>query len=68
MIKKKAKGLADLQLGEITEVTEDHVITRKGVFDIDEFVLPKDLIERYDDECLWFKIEKKDADVFKRGI
>jgi hypothetical protein len=40
----------------------------KGVFDIDEFFLPKDLLERYDGHCLWFKIEKRDAQLFKRGL
>lgn len=51
--------MANLELGELMEVTQDHVITKKGVFDIDEFGLPKDLVERYDHECIWFKIEKK---------
>jgi hypothetical protein len=68
MIKKKAKGIANFELGEVTEIRADHVMTRKGVFDIDEFLLPKDLVERYDSECLWFKIEKRDAQLFKRGM
>jgi hypothetical protein len=68
MIKKKAKGAANLDFGEVIEVTQNHVVTRRGFFDIDELVLPNDLLERYEDGCLWFKIEKRDADLFKRGI
>jgi hypothetical protein len=46
----------------------DHVITKKGVLGVDEFYLPKALVERYDGHYLWFKIGRKDAQLFMRGI
>ena len=67
-MKKKAKGIANYDLGEVQEIRKYHVVTRKGKVGIDEFLLPKDLLEKYDGNCLWFNIEKKDAQLFMRGV
>lgn len=67
-LKKKAKGIANYDLGEVQEIKQDHVVTRKGKVGIDEFFLPKDLLEKYDGDCLLFNIEKKDAQIFMRGV
>lgn len=67
-IRNKVRGIANFDLGEVQEIEQDHIITRKGLVDIDEFYLPKDLLERYDGRCLWFNIEKRDAQLFKRGL
>ena len=66
VIKKEAFGIADYNLGEILGVEEDHVITKKGTIDKDKFSLPKDLVERYDEHKVWFKISQEDAQRYQR--
>jgi hypothetical protein len=68
MLRKKARGVDDYDLGLVQEIKQDHVITRKGLVSTDEFLLPKTLVDKYDGDCLIFKIEKKDAQLFMRGV
>jgi hypothetical protein len=37
VIKKEARGLEDYDLGEVQEVSEQFVVTKKGVVDKDKF-------------------------------
>jgi hypothetical protein len=55
-------------LGRVQEVKQDHVVTKKGVVSIDEFLLPKALLDKDDGDCLIFKIGRKDAQLFMRGV
>ena len=67
-MKKKARGIDNFDLGEIQEIEQDYVVTRKGLIGIDEFYVPKELLEKYDGVNVVFRIEKKDAQLFKRGL
>ena len=66
VIKKEALGIGDYDLGEILGVEAGHVITKKGTVDKDKFSLPKDLVERYDEHKVWFKISQEDAQRYQR--
>ena len=50
VIKKEARGLDDYDLGEVQEVNEDIVKTKKGVLDKDKFYLPRRKEIRFDGE------------------
>jgi len=66
VIKKEARGLDDYDLGEVQEVNEDIVKTKKGVVDKDEFYLPRSKALRFEEDKLWFEISKDEAKAYKR--
>ena len=43
VLKKEARGVGDADLGEVKEVSDEYVITEKGVIDKDRFYIPKTL-------------------------
>ncbi|HJU79541.1 MAG TPA: hypothetical protein VJ599_08265 [Nitrososphaeraceae archaeon] len=65
VIKKEARGLDDYDLGEVQEVNEEHVITKKGVVDKDRFYLPKNKVNRFDGDKLWFEVTKDESKTYK---
>ena len=65
VIKKEARGLDDYDLGEVQEVNEDIVITKKGVVDKDRFYLPRSKALRFEDHKLWFEVSKEEAEAYK---
>ena len=65
VIKKEARGLDDYDLGEVQEVNEDIVITKKGVVDKDKFYLPRSKALRIEEDKLWFEISKDEAKAYK---
>ena len=58
VIKKEARGMDDLDLGEVQEVVEDKVVVQKGIIDHNIFHLPKSLIKSYDGQVLRFNISE----------
>ena len=66
VIKKEARGLDDYDLGEVEEVNNDTVITKKGVVDKDRFYLPRDKVSRFDGDKLWFEVTKDMAKGYRR--
>jgi hypothetical protein len=58
VIKKEARGMNDLDLGEVQEVVEDNVFVQKGIIDHKIFHLPKSLIQSYDGQILRFNISE----------
>ena len=66
IIKKEARGINDFDLGEVQEIQSDVVVTQKGVLDKDKFYLPKNAVDRFDGQNVWFKITKEDAEVYRR--
>ena len=58
VIKKEARGLDDLDLGEVQEVIEDMIVVQKGIIDHNIFHLPKSLIKSYDGQVLRFNISE----------
>ena len=60
VIKKEARGMDDLDLGEVQEVSGDKVIVQKGIVDHNIFQLPKSQIQSYDGQVLRFNISEGD--------
>ncbi len=65
VIKKEARGLDDYDLGEVQEVSEDIVITKKGVVGKDKFFLPRSKALRFEEDKLWFEVSKDEAKAYK---
>jgi hypothetical protein len=65
VIKKEARGLDDYDLGEVQEVNDDIIITKKGVVDKDKFYLPRNKVNRFDGSKLWFEVSKEEARAYK---
>ena len=61
IIKKEARGLNDYDLGEVHEVRPDVVVTKKGVVDKEKFYLPRDKVDRYDGDKVYFSVSEQDA-------
>ncbi len=67
IIKKEARGLGDdTDFGEVQEILGEHVITKKGTVAKDRFYFPKNLIERFDGDTVYFKITKDESKQYKR--
>lgn len=66
IIKKEARGINDYDLGEVHELGPEIVVTKKGVVDKDKFYLPKNLVERFDGDKVWFSITKEDAENYRK--
>jgi hypothetical protein len=66
IVKKEARGINDYDLGEVHEVQAETVVTKKGVVDKDKFFLPKNLVERFDGDKVWFLITKEDAQTYRK--
>jgi len=65
VIKKEARGLDDYDLGEVQEVDEEYVITKRGVVDKDRFYLPRNKVSQFDGNKLWFEVSKDEARLYK---
>jgi hypothetical protein len=65
VIKKEARGLDDYDLGEVQELNEEFVITKKGVVDKDRFYLPRSKAIRFDGDKLWLEVSKDEAEAYK---
>ena len=67
IIKKEARGLGDdTDFGEVQEILGEYIITQKGNVTKDRFYIPKNLVERFDGNTLYFKITKDEAKEYKR--
>ena len=60
IIKKEARGIDDLDLGEVQEISEDKVDVQKGIIDKNTYHLPKSRIISYDEEVLRFNISESE--------
>jgi uncharacterized protein (TIGR02271 family) len=61
VIKKEARGIDDYDLGEVQEVTADHVLTQKGIVDKKWFQIPKNLAQGFDGDMLTFNVTEAQA-------
>src|SRR5215213_5829230 len=67
IVKKEARGLGDdTDFGEVQEILGGYIITQKGSMAKDRFYIPKNLVERFDGDILYFKITKDEAKQYKR--
>jgi hypothetical protein len=66
IIKKEAKGIDNVTLGEVQEIAPQYIITVKGTLDKDKFLFPKDLVERFDGVIIWIRVTKEEANEYRR--
>jgi hypothetical protein len=66
IIKKEARGIGDINLGEVKEVSDEYVITEKGIIDKDRFHIPKTTIIHIDGQYVWFGINEKESKQYKK--
>jgi uncharacterized protein (TIGR02271 family) len=59
--KKEARGIDDADFGEIESVDPDYVLTQKGIIDKEFFSFPKNLVQGYDGNRVWFKVTEEEA-------
>lgn len=61
VIKKEARGIDDYDLGEVQQVTSEHVITQKGIVNTKWFQIPKRLAQEFDGNKLVLKVGEEEA-------
>jgi uncharacterized protein (TIGR02271 family) len=61
VIKKEARGIDGYDLGEVQEVTGDHVLTQKGIVDRKWFQIPKNLAQSFDGDVLTLNVTGNQA-------
>ena len=66
IIKKEARGLSDdTDFGEVQEIGIDHIVTQKGVLDKDKYYIPKNLVDRFEDGIVYFRVTAEQAKQYK---
>jgi uncharacterized protein (TIGR02271 family) len=58
VIKKKARGKNDEDLGEVQKVGDRYVLVQKGLINKERFHIPQDEVESYDGDVLRFKLSE----------
>jgi hypothetical protein len=66
VIKKEARGVNDYDLGEVQEISEDYVISERGVVDKTRFMIPKTFVSNFDGHNLHFNVSEQDASKYKQ--
>ena len=61
VLKKRARGSNDEDLGEVREVTQDYVLVEKGTLNKEKLYIPRDLATGYDSITLTFNITAEEA-------
>ena len=71
IINKKAKGIDNIDLGEIQKITSEYIITEKKDTDINKnknkIFIPRNLVERWDEDNVWFQVTEEDIESFKEN-
>jgi hypothetical protein len=72
IINKKAKGIDNIDLGEIQKITSEYIITEKKDIDINKnknkISIPRNLVERWDEDNVWFQVTEEDIESFKENL
>jgi uncharacterized protein (TIGR02271 family) len=66
IIKKEAVGINNEDLGKVQEVGSVSILTKKGFLNTEFFYIPKNLVERYDGDKVYFKINEEEARSFSK--
>ncbi len=67
IVKKEARGIDDVDFGEVQEIVLHYILTEKGIINKEKFYLPTELVEGFDGDRLRFNISKDEANKqFKR--
>src|SRR5215208_6697403 len=61
IIKKEARGIDNADFGEVENVNSEYVLTQKGIIDKEFFSFPKNLVQGYDGDRVWFKVTEEEA-------
>ena len=61
VIKKEARGINNADFGEVQELTDEFVITQRGLIDVETFGIPKERAESYDGSVLRFNVTEDEA-------
>ncbi len=71
IINKKAKGIGNIDLGEIQKITSEYIITDKKDIDINKnknkISIPRNLVDRWDEDNVWFQVTEEDIESFKEN-
>jgi hypothetical protein len=71
IINKKAKGIDNIDLGEIQKITSEYIITEQKDTDINKnknkISIPRNLVERWDEDNVWFQVTEEDIESFKEN-
>lgn len=71
IINKKAKGIGNIDLGEIQKITSEYIITEKKDIDINKnknkISSPRNLVDRWDEDNVWFQVTEEDIESFKEN-
>jgi hypothetical protein len=66
IIKKEARGLGeDADFGEVQEIGIEYVVTQKGIMDKDRYYIPKNLVDRFENGIVYFKVTAEQAKQYK---
>lgn len=66
IIKKEAVGINNEDLGKVQEVGSVSILTKKGFLNTEFFDIPKNLVERYDGDKVYFTINEEQARSFAK--
>lgn len=66
IIKKEARGLDNYDLGEVQDLNEQFVETKRGLVEKDKFYLPRSKVVKFDGDKVWFSVTKDEAKAYKR--
>ena len=61
IIKQDTRSIDDADLGKVQGLFEPFVVTERGTINKEKFYIPKNLIERYNGEVLYFNITEQEA-------
>jgi len=66
IIKKEARGMDGTDLGEVQEVGPEYILTEKGTIDRDKFYIPKNLVDRFDGQTVWFNLKEEETHKYRK--
>ena len=67
IIKKEAKGIGEnIDLGEVQDVSTEYIITQKGTLGKEKFYIPKNLVDHFDGNTVYFKLTEEEAKQYKK--
>lgn len=66
IIKKEAKGFENTDLGEVQDVSREYIITQKGTLHKEKFYIPKNLVDYFDGDTVYFKLSEEESKQYKK--
>ena len=66
IINKDAWGLGyDADFDEVHEVGIEYIVTQKDIMDKDKYYIPKNLVDRFEDDVVYFRVTAEQAKQYK---